>query len=620
MAIQKIQPSYKFNEEQLKQLRQIAPEAFKDNILDFNTLYEALAESIGDDEFETEHYGLNWPGKKNAKKIFTQPTKCSLAPIALADSKHIFIEGENLEILKLLKKAYAGQIKVIYLDPPYNTGKDFIYDDDFTESIDEFLLRTGQVDIEGKRTTTNSKSDGRFHSKWLSFMYPRIKIAHSLLKDDGVLFVSIDDNEIQNLKLLLNEIFGEENFLANLIWNKQHSQQQGIFKKYHEYVLLYAKDNEVIGNIKGGTGDIDAGALKKISRANPASTFEFPAGVRFEAKDGTILSGTYGDSEKVTIVKGKLISKGGVTAEPVTLSAGWTQKNQMIKYFNGEEVFDSKGQLVKEFYFNSKGKLKCKKERSKITPSTILPLYGMVSEQTAYIEKLFGKPVFDNPKPVKMLSEFIDWFMEDGDIILDFFAGSGTTGDAALRHEKNINFILCQLPEAIDDTSESGKNAIALGYRKISQITKARLERVIQQLKDEEITFSHYCIAKSSFKVWQNYSGTDSTELVNLFSQFESSLIDDWKPENLLTEILLIEGFPLDSKIEAVETFRKNKVQKITSDFCEHALFVCLDKKVEDETIKALSLSDNDIFICLDNSVTDQDKARLDDKGLIKTI
>ena len=220
MAIQKIQPSYKFNEEQLKQLRQIAPEAFKDNILDFNTLYEALAEIIGDDDFDTEHYGLNWPGKRKAKIALSKSARLTLSPNVISDSKNIFIEGENLEVLKALKKSYAGQIKVIYIDPPYNTGKDFIYDDDFTETIDEFLARTGQIDAEGKKTTTNTKSDGRFHSKWLSFMYPRLKLAHSFLKDDGVLFISIDDNEIQNLKLLLNEIFGEENFLACLIWNK----------------------------------------------------------------------------------------------------------------------------------------------------------------------------------------------------------------------------------------------------------------------------------------------------------------------------------------------------------------------------------------------------------------
>ena len=342
--------------------------------------------------------------------------------------------------------------------------------------------------------------------------------------------------------------------------------------------------------------------------------------MRFEANHGFELSGTFGDSEKVTVVKGRFISENGYTKEPITLSAGWTQKNQMIKFFKGEQVVDSKGQIVKEFYFNSKGKLKCKKERSKITPSTLLPLYGMVSEQTAYIEKLFGKPVFDNPKPVKMISDFIDWFMEDGDIILDFFAGSGTSGDAVLRSDKNVHFILCQMPELIDNTSESGKNAINLGYNRINQITKARLEKVIEELNDDGLTFSYFSLNKTNFKKWEAYNGTSTTELETLFSQYESSLIGDWKPDNLLTEIQLLEGFPLDSKVENVEAFKRNKVQKVTSDFCEHALFVCLDKKVEDDTIKALSLGDNDIFICLDNAVTDQDKARLDDKGLIKTI
>ncbi len=392
---------------------------------------------------------------------------------------------------------------MIYIDPPYNTGNDsFIYPDKFSETKDEYQRRVGDKDEEGYMTKEgmfrkNSKENGQYHSNWLNMMMPRLYLAKNLLRQDGVIFVSIDDYEIHNLRLLMNEIFGEENFICQLIWNKQHSQQQGLFKKYHEYVLLYAKNESLHSNISGGDGIIDAGALKKISRGNPESTFTFPKGVRFEAENGTEISGTFGDAEKVTVVEGRFICENGKTKEPVTLSAGWTQKEQMIKFFKGEEVYDTKGQKVIEFYFNSKGKLKCKKERSKITPSTILPEYGMVSSQTAYVASLFNNiPVFDNPKPLKMMIDFIDWFCNDDDIILDFFGGSGTIGEAVLYTNSNPKFIVIQLDEKIDPTSESGKNALKLGYKTISELSRARIKKAIDRTNgfiekiftDKEIT------------------------------------------------------------------------------------------------------------------------------------
>jgi len=238
MAIQKLQPSFKFNEEQLKQLRKIAPDTFRDNILDFNILYDALADTIEEDVLDTEHFGLSFPGKRNAKKALTIPPRTTLIPVIglgvnESISKNILIEGENLEVLKLLQKAYGRQAKVIYLDPPYNTGEDFIYDDDFTESLDEYFKRTGQLSETGLKLTTNTKASGRYHSKWLSMMFPRIKLGYNLLKDDGIMLISIDDNEVHNLKGLLAEIFGEENFIAQIIWNLRSGSQAGHFTKSH---------------------------------------------------------------------------------------------------------------------------------------------------------------------------------------------------------------------------------------------------------------------------------------------------------------------------------------------------------------------------------------------------
>lgn len=331
--------------------------------VDFDLLRQELSDVLV--EGEQERYTLNWVGKKESILAANAPIAKTLRPcreesVNFDTTENLFIEGDNLDALKLLQENYLGKVKMIYIDPPYNTGKDFIYNDDFSENTEAFLLRSNQVDEGDKRLVTNLESNGRFHSDWLSMIYSRLRLSRNLLTNDGVIFISIDDNEQANLKRLCDEIFGEKNFIANLIWDKQHSQQQGLFKRYHEYILLYAKNIDIHKNIQGGSGVIDAGAIKKISKSNPESDFTFPAGVKFEAPNGTEIFGTFGDSEKVTIKSGRLIAIDGKTMEEVTLSAGWTQKKQMYEFFSGKEVFDTKGQKVIEFYFSSTGKLKCR--------------------------------------------------------------------------------------------------------------------------------------------------------------------------------------------------------------------------------------------------------------------
>jgi adenine-specific DNA-methyltransferase len=450
-------------------------------------------------------------------------------------------------------------------------------------------------------------------------MYPRLYLARNILNDDGVIFVSISDEENKNLIKLLDEIYGEENQLACLIWNKQHSQQQGVFKKYHEYVLVYAKNKENINNISGGEGIIDAGALKKISRGNPASEFIFPAGIRFEAQDGTELTGTFGDSEKVTVIRGKLKAHNGKTTEEVVLSAGWTQKNQMTKYFNNEVVLDSKGQKVIEFYFNSAGKLKCKKERSRITPPTILPEYGMVSEQTAYIENLFGMSVFDNPKPVKMLQDFLNWFTDDGDIVVDFFAGSATMADSILTNGNAISFILVQLPEIINASSESGKNAIQMGYKTIADIGKERIRRVINKLNEKDSSvltlddpsikdrgFKVLKLDKSNFKQWQTLEPSTTPEQIAEQLELHIDHINtEATQEDLLYEILLKAGFKLTEKVE-IKTISNKTVYSVA----EGALLLCLEETITKELIDAIVEMEPFRFYCLDSSFGGNDQLK----------
>lgn len=379
--------------------------------------------------------------KKNSDLSFvTDPNKTT----------HKLIIGDNYDALLNLSISYKNKIDVIYIDPPY--GKD---------NMGEFAQTNYQNAIS--------------RDNLLSMLYPRLLLAKELLTDDGVIFCSIDDKNQAYVKGLFDEVFGEPNFVATLIWNKQVSQQQGIFKVYHDYIITFSKNRNTLNHITGGEGYIDDRAVKKISPSNPESEFTFPAGVRCEAPDNTSFYGTYGGIEQITVKEGKFEVKNNKTLFPMTLKAGWTQKNQMYDFFNNKDVFDSKGQKVVEFYFSSTGKLKCRKERSKITPETILPKFGTSSSATEYLISIMGKHVFDNPKPVNMIKTIVQYFVSSNKsaIILDFFAGSGTTGQAVLELNKedqgNRQFILV----TNNEVTETTPNGIAY------DVTSKRLKRVM---------------------------------------------------------------------------------------------------------------------------------------------
>ena len=343
-------------------LRQLLPEVFAEGKIDFEKLKLVLGEEIDEGR---ERYGLTWAGKSDAIRAIQVPSTGTLVPVRdesvdFDSTENLMIEGDNLEVLKLLQKAYHGKVKMIYIDPPYNTGKEFIYPDNFREGLQDYLRYSGQVDGDGLKLTSNTETSGRYHSKWLSMMYPRLFLARNLLREDGVIFVSIDGHEVHNLRHLMDEIFGPENSLATLVWDKGHSQQQGLFKEYHEYVVAYARSKREVKSFSSAVNDdVIAGALKKVSRANPESEFTFPPGIRCAAQDGTEFTGTFGSAEKVRVVRGRFLVRNGRTVEEVTLSAGWTQLNQMKQFFYGDgPVYDTRGQEVLEFFFNSNRLLK----------------------------------------------------------------------------------------------------------------------------------------------------------------------------------------------------------------------------------------------------------------------
>ena len=330
-----------------------------------------------------------------------------------AAPNHLIIEGDNLAALTELSYTHNGNIDVIYIDPPYNTGnKDFVYNDSYVDTEDSYR-----------------------HSKWLSFMAKRLKVSKILLSDHGVIFISIDDNEYANLKTLTDEIFGRENCLSTLIWDLGAGTSAGHFTRAHEYILVYCKDRSKIANFSGGEGIIDDRAIKKLSTKNHEFEYTFKAGTKCEAYDGFELSGEWGGSEKTKLIKGRFLCRNKALAYDVTLSACWTQKNQMDSFFSGKETFDSKGQKVLEFYFRDNGKLYCRKKRDKINPPSVLRGIATTKQGSGILKEILGDSVFDFPKPPELI-KFLLSLRQTKAIVLDFFAGSGTTLHAVMQLNK----------------------------------------------------------------------------------------------------------------------------------------------------------------------------------------
>lgn len=374
-----------------------------------------LLEAISD----KKRYGLVWEeSEEEAQEImqeylpvFKEDESKRLDSVPEGSPNHVLIEGDNLNALTALTYTHAGKIDVIYIDPPYNTGnKDFVYNDSFVD-----------------------KEDGYRHSKWLSFMDKRLKIAKKLLSDKGVIFISIDDNEQASLRLLCDEVFGEHNCLVNMVWDLGSGTSAGHFTRAHEYILVYALNRNNIPNFSGGEGVIDDRAIKKKSIKNAESEYFFKAGTKFEASDGFELTGEWGGSEKTRLVKGRFICENKQLKEDVVLAACWTQRNQIDSFFSGKETFDSKGQKVLEFYFRDNGKLYCRKERDTINPPSVLRNIATTKQGSALLKDMFdGQVVFDFSKPIKLL-QFLLSLRSPNAIVLDFFAGSGTTLHATMQ-------------------------------------------------------------------------------------------------------------------------------------------------------------------------------------------
>lgn len=587
-------------QQNIERLKEIFPTAFSEGKLVVEELQALVGEYI---QKEKEFYQMTWAGKTQAQREANKVSTGTLRPNK-ADSKdwdttgNIFIEGDNLEVLKLLQKTYSNKIKMIYIDPPYNTGKDFVYKDNYKDNLNNYLEITAQTDEEGKKLSTNTDSDGRFHSNWLNMMYPRLKLARNLMTDDGVIFISIDDNEQANLKKLCDEIFGEENFVANLIWDTNHSAQAGIFKVYHQYILVYSRNSYLIETPSATNNDLfEAGAMKKQSARHPFKKFTFPKGTRFENSDNFELKDQWGGAEKVKLISGRMICKDKALIEDVVLEAAWTQYNQMTEYFYGdkENLLDSRGQKVVEFYFNSSGKIKIVKQRGVETPQTTrkYSTQGVISKKLAEIFEMENSP-FDSPKPIEMVKEFSQWFSDKNSRIIDFFSGSGTTAHAvmALNAEDggNRKCISVQLPEVTDEKSEAYKS----GYKTIAEITKERIRRagelIKQENKDKEgidkldVGFRAFKLDNSNIRAWDTSVEQFEDQLDLFLENNGDSIKSDRTEEDVLFEILLKYGLELTLPIEE-KTIANCNVYNIGFG----AMYICLADQITVEVAKGIA-------------------------------
>jgi len=602
-------------EQNIEVLRRLFPDAFTESSEEDQPRWkvdiDALKDILGDyAEDKKERYSFTWNGKARARRISQTPSTGTLRPcpeesINWDTTQNLFIEGDNLEVLKLLQKSYHKKVKMIYIDPPYNTGKDFIYPDDFRDNIKNYLELTGQTDNEGRKLTANAETSGRYHTNWLNMMYPRLKLARNLLRDDGVIFISIDDNEVANLRKMCDEIFGEENLLAELVWHLSSGSQAGHFTRAKEFIITYSKNRTNLPYfVDTSGGKIKHGALKKISAANPASEIFFRKGsIEFEGGDAEF-QGEIGGSEKQCIVGGKLIFRKGRLAEDVTIKAGWAMKNQILSWLEGKETYDSKGQRVLRFYFNSKGILFYEKERETIHPKTVLPAnVGNTKTGTDEMNELFGTKLMDFPKP-STLMRFLCKLVctQKNELTLDFFAGSSGTAHSVIDLNNsdggNRKFIMVQLPETTDEKSE----AFNAGYKTIADIGKERIRRVINKikserteranesqkslLKDEEdapeldLGFKVFKLDASNIKPWDADFDTLEQDLLDA--------VDNIKPgrseEDILYELLLKYGLDLAVPIE-----ERNIAGKTVYVIGAGALIVCLDNDVNLEVVEGIA-------------------------------
>ena len=597
------------NKERLEKLKDLFPDLFTvEGKLNPDELKKIIDPDLAK---ETERFEFKWFGKSEAKRNAFTPSKATLVydqersvNPEYADGNMI-IEGENLETLKVLLSGYRERIKCIYIDPPYNTGKDFVYSDKWDESKEDYWEHIG-VTEDGIKVDTNAESSGRYHSNWLNMIYSRLLIARQLLASNGVLFISIDDTESANLKKVLDETFGEENFVAQFIWksrqNKDNRTTTGASID-HEYIYCYSRSNDEKA-LKGDERKIEQYTNPDNDQRGPWASGNM-VGILPETLRPNCHYDLINPKTKINYGRPKM---------------GWRyDKNTMEKLIEEDRVIwpsSPEGRPRRKVFLNELS-------NNYAGFSSIIGENIYTRNGTQEIEDLFGKRILDFPKPSALISELINQICDGNDIVIDFFAGSGSTGQSILNLNRQngqiIKFILVQLPELTDEKSEAYK----AGYKKISDITIERNKRVIQKLEKEEakkqpslldlnkkpfkIGFKVYKLAKSNFPRVDFAPDPAKTEEENLallnqyIDEKEAMYLAMIDEKNIFDEVLLKNGFMLNYSKEKSDGFSKNKVFQVKDDFKE--CLVCMDMSIANETLKELEQYKDKIFICLERAL-----------------
>lgn len=628
-------------DENFKKLAEMFPNAVTETIDENGEVVRAIDKDVLMQEINTkvvdgneERYQFTWPDKKKSVLLANAPINKTLRPcreesVDFDTTENLYIEGDNLEVLKLLQETYLGKIKMIYIDPPYNTGNDFVYEDDFAQSTEEYLANSGQFDEDGNRMVQNTESNGRFHTDWLNMIYTRLRLAKYLLTEDGMIFISLDDGEIDNLKKLCDEVFGENNFIAQCVRRTINSGKHDTttIAPFHEYVLMYAKNILSVQLAKKPKDEAERDRLYKEH-----DEYEKERG-RYYITQLNKNSLQYSDGLNYPIIgpDGKEIWPGGGFDDKVWI---WRWSKSKVKWGieNGYIVFKKVGDTykvyTKSYEFRDKDGNPINRDNPYSSLEFINKEYANFNA-TPELEKLFdGKKYFDFPKSTVFLKELVKLAnLKDGDIVLDFFSGSATTAHAVMQLNAEEGgkrkFIMVQLPEETDEKSEAYK----AGYKNICEIGKERIRRAGARIKEEYqigagfeklgMNSAHYkddimeagknavknldigfrvlkCDSSNMKNVYYNPSEYE----VNMFSSLEDNIKEDRTPEDLLFQVMLDLGILLSSKIEETEIDGK-KVFNVADGF----LIACFDENVTDETITAIAKQKPYYFVMRDSSL-----------------
>ena len=571
------------------------------HLIDFEKLKQNLSDSVMSER--AERYQFTWPDKSKAILLANSPVNATLRPcredsVDFDNTQNLYIEGDNLDVLKCLKETYLHKVKMIYIDPPYNTGNDFVYEDDFAQSSEEYLANSEQFDEQGNRMFTNAESNGRFHTDWLNMIYPRLKVARDLLTDDGVIFISIDDNEEKNLRNICDEIFGAENRIETIVWkNKYGAGAYTVgFISVHEYVLCYSKKK--ISNI---TSELDEEGQAVYSKKDEKYA------IRGGYMTQPLMTNSLGNRPNLMYP----IEYKGVSIYPRKQWV-WSQERLQNAINNNEVEFN----LQKDGTYSVRSKAYLRDENGKMRRGKPLSLMTgpFNQEGTKEIRSLFeGKSIFDFTKPTQLIKKFLSLQINDSDdtdfIVLDYFSGSATTAHAVMQLNSedggNRKFIMVQLPEKTDEKSEAFK----AGYKNICEIGKERIRRAGKKIKEEsplttqDLDTGFRVLKLDSTNMQDIYYSPKDISQADLFSQ-----VDNVKPdrtgEDLLFQVMLELGATLDSKIETTTI-----AGKTIYNVAEGYLVACFDPDVTDDVVKSIAQMQPAYAVLRDTSMKDDSTA-----------